>query len=107
MAEGAHAAAIDGVGLVALDLLGVAVDHAHLDAAACRALPAHAQAPRALTGQLRRLPDTLHDELLLGARAPVEQRHAGGDRRRLQEISSAQPSPFMLMLRRRKSSGTA
>jgi hypothetical protein len=48
--ERAHAAAVHGMRLEALDLLRVAVDDADLDAAAGRALAADARAPSGLAG---------------------------------------------------------
>lgn len=92
MTQGAHPSTIHWMRLVALDLLGVPVDDAHLDPAAGGALAADSGSPRSFAGQLARLPDALNDELLLIARAAIQQCRACSKRSRLHKISSAQPA---------------
>jgi hypothetical protein len=59
------------VGFVALDLLGIAVDDAHLNPAVRGALAADSRLPDCFARKLGGLPDALDDELLF-VRASIQ-----------------------------------
>ena len=90
MAERTHAAAADGVLGVALDLLGVAVDGAHPNAAVRLALAAHRRAPQRRSRRHGAPLELLGEELRLAARAALEQRHPEGGAGGFEEIAAVE-----------------